>query len=122
MSFYQLVRNTGYSIASALSATALVLSIHSGHTRPANVGYSTAALISIAVLLAALALSTALHSASRTDPRTGRRARIVQPDLVADRGTLARRVRGLSRRVCATPVSLSTAAGRRAGAKLPASE
>jgi MFS family permease len=68
MSFYQLVRTTGYSIASALSATALILNIPAGHTRPDNAGYSTAVLISIAVLLAGLAVSTALALTTRRRP------------------------------------------------------
>jgi MFS family permease len=59
MSFFQLVRTVGYSIASALSATALVISMPAGHTFPASAGYSVAALISVAVLLAGLAASTA---------------------------------------------------------------
>jgi MFS family permease len=70
MSFYQLVRTVGYSIASALSATALVLYIPAGHTRPANAGYSTAALISIAVLLAGLAVSTAFALTTRRSQMT----------------------------------------------------
>jgi predicted MFS family arabinose efflux permease len=65
MSFYQLVRTVGYSIASALSATVLILYMHPGHTYPANAGYSTAALVSIAVLLAGLAVSTAFARTAR---------------------------------------------------------
>jgi predicted MFS family arabinose efflux permease len=65
MSFYQLVRTVGYSIASALSATALILYIPAGHTVPANAGYSAAALISVAVLLAELAASTAFALTTR---------------------------------------------------------
>jgi predicted MFS family arabinose efflux permease len=64
MSFYQLVRTVGYSIASALSATALVLYIPAGHALPSNAGYTTAALISVAVLLAGLVLSTAFAIAT----------------------------------------------------------
>jgi MFS family permease len=59
MSFYQLIRTVGYSMASALSATALVLKTPAGHTVPANAGYSTAAMISIVVLLAGVAVSSA---------------------------------------------------------------
>ena len=57
MSFYQLARTVAYSIASALSATLLVLSIPPGHHLPTNAGYSTAALVSTAVLAVALAAS-----------------------------------------------------------------
>jgi MFS family permease len=68
MSFYQLVRTAGYSIASALSATALVLYIPAGRAFPSNAGYSTAALISVAVLLAGLGLSTAFAVTTRRPP------------------------------------------------------
>jgi MFS family permease len=67
MSFYQLVRTVGYSIASALYATALVLYIPAGHTLPSDTGYS-AALISVAVLIAGLFLSTVFAVASRRQP------------------------------------------------------
>ena len=58
MSFYQLVRTVGYSIASALSATVLVLAIPAGRLIPSDAGYSAAAMISIAVLGVALVAST----------------------------------------------------------------
>jgi hypothetical protein len=54
MSFYQLARTVAYSIASALSATLLVLSIHRGHRLPTGAGYSAAALTSTVILAAAL--------------------------------------------------------------------
>ncbi|HEY7143816.1 MAG TPA: MFS transporter [Streptosporangiaceae bacterium] len=57
ISFYQLVRTVGYAIASALSATVLVLSTPAGQPFPADAGYSVAALVSIAVLVATLAVS-----------------------------------------------------------------
>src|SRR6185295_19672318 len=57
ISFYQLIRTVAYSIASALSATILVLSTPAGGRFPADAGYSVAAGICIAVLLAALAVS-----------------------------------------------------------------
>jgi MFS family permease len=57
ISFYQLVRTVAYAIASALSATVLVESTPAGHRFPADYGYSAAALVSIAVLVAALAVS-----------------------------------------------------------------
>ena len=57
ISFYQLVRTVAYAIASALSATLLVLSTPAGRRFPADDGYSAAALVSIAVLVAALAVS-----------------------------------------------------------------
>jgi hypothetical protein len=53
MSFYQLARTVAYSIASALSATMLVLSIPRGHHLPTDAGYSTVALTSTIVLVAA---------------------------------------------------------------------
>ena len=71
MSFYQLARTVAYSIASALSATLLVLSIPHGHHLPTNAGYSTAALVSTAVLAVALAASLlfALRPQSSSDTR-----------------------------------------------------
>ena len=57
ISFYQLVRTVAYAIASALSATILVVSTQAGHRFPADAGYSVAAGICIAVLVAALAVS-----------------------------------------------------------------
>ena len=57
MSFYQLARTVAYALASALSATLLVLSVPRGHALPADAGYTTAALASIAILAAALAVS-----------------------------------------------------------------
>jgi predicted MFS family arabinose efflux permease len=58
MSFYQLVRTVGYSIASALSATVLVLYIPAGRLIPGDAGYSAAAVVSIVVLGAALVASS----------------------------------------------------------------
>jgi predicted MFS family arabinose efflux permease len=57
ISFYQLVRTVAYAIASALSATVLVLSAPAGRRFPTAGGYDAAALVSIAVLAAALAAS-----------------------------------------------------------------
>ena len=57
ISFYQLVRTVAYAIASALSATLLVLSTPAGQPFPSDAGYSAAALVSIVVLVAALAAS-----------------------------------------------------------------
>jgi MFS family permease len=54
MSFNQLTRTVAYSMASALSATVLVLSTPAGGREPVNAGYSAAALVCIAVLTAAL--------------------------------------------------------------------
>ena len=51
------MRTVAYSIASALSATVLVLYIPAGRLVPAGAGYSAAAVISIVVLGAALAAS-----------------------------------------------------------------
>jgi len=55
--FYQLVRTVAYAIASALSATMLVLSTPAGRRFPADAGNSVAALVSTAVLVAALGAS-----------------------------------------------------------------
>ena len=57
ISFYQLVRTVAYAIASALSATLLVLSTPAGRRFPAASGYSAAARVCIAFLVAALAVS-----------------------------------------------------------------
>ena len=57
MSFYQLVRTSGYSLASALSATVLVAYTRPGQPWPASAGYSVAALVSIVILAAAFAVS-----------------------------------------------------------------
>jgi len=51
------VRTVAYAIASALSATILVVSTQAGHRFPADAGYSVAAGICIAVLVAALGVS-----------------------------------------------------------------
>lgn len=60
ISFYQLVRGVGYSVASALSATALVGYIRPGARLPTNAGYGAAALVDLAVLAATLVVSTLL--------------------------------------------------------------
>lgn len=57
MSFYQLNRTVAYSIGSALSATLLTASMPRGHALPAGAGYTAAALVSTAVLAAALMAS-----------------------------------------------------------------
>ncbi len=57
MSFYQVGRTVAYAIASALSATLLVLSVPRGRTLPAAAGYSTAAITSTVILAAALAVA-----------------------------------------------------------------
>jgi hypothetical protein len=54
ISFNQLTRTVAYSLASALSATVLVLATPAGGQEPANAGYGAAALVCIAVLTAAL--------------------------------------------------------------------
>jgi predicted MFS family arabinose efflux permease len=68
MSFYQLVRTAAYSLASTLSATVLVLSIPPHRVFPADAGYSTAAVVSTAVLVAAL-IAGALFAMPGTGPR-----------------------------------------------------
>ncbi|MFB7496464.1 MFS transporter [Streptomyces sp. NPDC056161] len=65
MSFYQLIRTVGYSMASALSATALIVTMPAGHTVPANSGYSIAALIGVVVLLVGLVANTAFALTAR---------------------------------------------------------
>jgi hypothetical protein len=57
ISFNQLTRTVAYSLASALSATVLVLAIPPGGRVPAAAGYSAAAIVSTAVLAVALAAS-----------------------------------------------------------------
>jgi predicted MFS family arabinose efflux permease len=51
--FYQVLRSVGFSVGSALSATALEVSVPSGRTLPTDAGYRTAALIGIGVLVVA---------------------------------------------------------------------
>lgn len=60
ISFYQLIRTVGYSLASALSATVLVGYIHPGQHLPTNAGYSAAALVDLAMLACTLIASTIL--------------------------------------------------------------
>jgi MFS family permease len=57
ISFYQLVRTVGYSIASALSATVLAVYVPAGGRVPADAGYSAAAAIATGVLAATLVVS-----------------------------------------------------------------
>jgi hypothetical protein len=65
ISFYQLNRTVAYSIASALSATILILGTPAGHAAPASAAYSAAALVSTAVLVAALVVSGIFAVAAR---------------------------------------------------------
>lgn len=60
ISFYQLVRSVGYSVASALSATVLVGYIHPGARVPTGTAYSAAALVDLAMLACATVASTLL--------------------------------------------------------------
>jgi hypothetical protein len=71
ISFYQLVRTVAYSIASALSATVLVLYIPRNHTLPSNAGYSAAAVVSTAVLVAVLLASGVFASSAGRHRRPG---------------------------------------------------
>src|SRR5580693_1182506 len=57
ISFYQLVRTVAYSLGSTLSATVLVLYLARGRVFPSDAGYSAAAVVCTAVLVAALAAS-----------------------------------------------------------------
>src|SRR5215472_12457904 len=65
ISFYQLIRTVAYSIASALSAAILILGTPAGHAVPVNAAYSAAALVSTAVLVAALVGSIFAVAAKR---------------------------------------------------------
>ncbi len=69
ISFYQLNRTVAYSIASALSATILILGTPAGHAVPANAAYSAAALVSTAVLVAALVVSSVFAVAGNRSRR-----------------------------------------------------
>jgi MFS family permease len=71
ISFYQLVRTAGYSVASALSATVLAGYTRPGQHVPAETGYSAATLIDLAVLALAL-LASVLFA---LQPAAGRAAR-----------------------------------------------
>jgi len=71
ISFYQLVRTVAYSIASALSATVLVLYVPAGRLLPSNAGYSAAAVVSIVVLGAALVASILFAVLDRRDHPAG---------------------------------------------------
>ena len=71
ISFYQLVRTVAYSIASALSATVLVLYVPAGRLLPSNAGYSAAAVVSIVVLGAALVASILFAVLDRRDYPAG---------------------------------------------------
>ena len=57
ISFYQLVRTVGYSIASALSATVLAAYVPAGGRVPGDAGYSAAAAIATGVLVVTLIVS-----------------------------------------------------------------
>ena len=57
ISFYQLVRTVAYSLGSTLSATVLVLYLPRGRVFPDDAGYSAAAVVCAAMLVAALAAS-----------------------------------------------------------------
>ena len=58
------MRTVAYAIASALSATVLVVSTPAGQPFPADAGYSAAALVSIAVLVATLGRQRAFRHES----------------------------------------------------------
>jgi predicted MFS family arabinose efflux permease len=69
ISFYQLIRTVAYSIASALSATILIVGTPARHALPASAAYSAAALVSTAVLVAALLVSGVFAvAAKRPEP------------------------------------------------------
>jgi predicted MFS family arabinose efflux permease len=67
ISFYQLVRTVAYSLGSTLSATVLVLYLPRGRVFPAAAGYSAAAVVCLAVLVAALAASSLFALAAGKD-------------------------------------------------------
>jgi MFS family permease len=60
ISFYQVVKTVGYSVASALSATVLVAYLHQGRHFPANAGYSAASLVDLGVLACTLVVGVVL--------------------------------------------------------------
>jgi hypothetical protein len=60
ISFYQLVKTVGYSVASALSATVLVGYLHQGQQVPTNAGYTAASLVDLAVLACTLVVGVVL--------------------------------------------------------------
>jgi hypothetical protein len=66
ISFYQLVRSVGYSLASALSATALAANISRSQRLPADATYSTASTVDLAVL--GCTLIVAILLAVRSSP------------------------------------------------------
>ncbi len=61
-----MLRSIGFSAGSALSATELMAYIPAGQVLPAAAGYSASSLVSLAVLLAALALSAGFAVRART--------------------------------------------------------
>ena len=70
ISFYQLIRTVGYSIASTLSATVLVGStVARTGGLPSDAGYSTAAIADICVLGCAFATALLLHAESAQQHR-----------------------------------------------------
>jgi MFS family permease len=75
MSFYQLTRTVAYSLASALSATLLVLSTSQAHGLPTNAGYSTAALVSTIILGVALVGSLVFAVTNKRTENGSHRAR-----------------------------------------------
>jgi hypothetical protein len=65
----QVARTVAYSLGSALSATVLVLYIPRGRALPSDSGYTAAAVVSVVILLAALAASV-LFAMSRAGDKS----------------------------------------------------
>src|SRR5215470_10123357 len=70
ISFYQLNRTVAYSIASALSATILILGTPAGHAVPAGAAYSAAALAAALVVSSIFAVA-ARRPETASAPATG---------------------------------------------------
>lgn len=73
ISFYQLVRTVGYSLASALSATVLAGYVRPGRDLPTGMGYSAAALADL-VMLACTLLASILFALRPAAPPVKRTA------------------------------------------------
>lgn len=71
ISFYQVARTVAYSLGSVMSATVLVLYIPRGHVVPSGSGYSAAALVSVVILVVALAVSAAFALCPEMSERSG---------------------------------------------------
>jgi hypothetical protein len=103
MSFYQLVRTAGYSVASALSATTLVHHIAPGHTLPTNGGYTAATSTSLVHRVGSIRTQHRLRHHRQTisgsvGVRCQCRPRVADPRPSADRPRFAAPAAGSSLR------------------------